>query len=59
MAIDVITRALEAAPKQTELLFWMVRIQERARGEQAALPFRRRLAEADREGKYKKYYAKE
>ncbi|MFA6448193.1 MAG: tetratricopeptide repeat protein [bacterium] len=55
-AIVFLARALEAAPDRAELLFWMVRIQERVNGEQAALPFRLRLASSDRAGKYKRYY---
>jgi tetratricopeptide (TPR) repeat protein len=57
-ALEMLSRALDTAPKQPDILFWMVRIQERANGEQAALPFRRRLAEADREKKYKRHYEK-
>ncbi len=55
-AAEMLSRALDASPNQPELLFWMIRIQERARGDQAALPFRKRLSKADTAGKYKRAY---
>jgi hypothetical protein len=55
-AIELLDRSLDAAPGQPDILFWMVRIQERANGKQAALPFRRQLAESDVKGKYKRYH---
>ncbi len=55
-AAETLSRALDASPNQPDLLFWMIRVKERAHGEQAALPFRKRLLKADTAGKYKRAY---